>query len=172
MAALLPTHPAQSANYARAAAWLHKAWWQGRAKPKIDEALEVQRLALLGQMAEVAVELGDRLSNALIEQYRYSEAAALCQRSLPVCPHHHLYMWLGRAQQALGEVDAAEQNYQHALQAYQKQAALGFASPAAAQKDYADIAGNYASLLHARGDYEAALPYFEQSLAISPSVSS
>nr|MCW1967268.1 CHAT domain-containing protein [Anaerolineae bacterium] len=165
VAALLPPYPAQSADYARAAAWLHKAWWEDKTDSgtglKLDEALEVQRLALHGQMCDVAVELGRRLSNTLIRQYRYSEAAALCQRSLPVCPHHQLYMQLGRAQRELGEVNAAEQSYQQSLQAYQERAAL-----AAAQKDYADIADNYAGLLHARGDYEAALPYFEQSLAI------
>ncbi|MFZ1344077.1 CHAT domain-containing protein [Thiothrix eikelboomii] len=144
--AFLPTKAAQILN---------EFWGESGSEA---QRLEVVRLAIAGKLSTVAVEVGHRLAFTMRDQYRWHEAALLCQQILSLDEDFRILTTLAQVQQYLGSGAAAKLAIERAIviatsvenltDALRRERTLSF--------------GAYADILQARGQLDEALRIRQQ----------
>src|SRR5215831_802929 len=86
--------------------------------PTEEQLQEIHRLAVLGDAAAIAQQVGPRLTGAWLATSRFREVREVSLRTLALGPHATTLVHLARAQRILGEVDEALAHYRTALTLY------------------------------------------------------
>jgi tetratricopeptide (TPR) repeat protein len=121
-------------------------------------ALEIVRLAVLGQEQAIAVEVGNQQAVNMLYYSRYREAEDLCQRVLALGEDFRLLTQLARAEQRLGRKDTTS----HIERAVALLPADRANLPEERLKESAVTMGAFADILQARGQLDAALEIREK----------
>ena len=139
---------------------LHRLWWESNFEINEEQALEIHRLALVGKAGEIAVKIADRLTAQWHNKSRFYEMVKLCQETLEVIADYRIFHQLARAQQELGEVEAATFYYQQALET----------CPAEDEKENSAIIHNLAILDANQGKIDQAIALYQQSIEIEEKI--
>jgi tetratricopeptide (TPR) repeat protein len=139
-----------------AAQKLYEVWWQ-LPKRFVDlRVLESIQLAMDAGEQELAVVPAQWLATGWINSSRYLEAAALCNSILKVFEDYRILGAVARAEQVLGETDAAHEHYTRALEL----------CPPLDEREKALSAHNLATLEARCGNVARALELWQQARAI------
>jgi tetratricopeptide (TPR) repeat protein len=129
--------------------------------PTEEQLLEIHRLAVPGQSAAIAHDVGTRLTGHWLGVSRFREVRALSLQTLSLGPHATTMVHLARAKRVLGEVQEALTLYHEALQLYE------------AGEDRTGLAvtlNNLGEVYDHLGQREQALAYYQQALPIREAV--
>jgi tetratricopeptide (TPR) repeat protein len=141
----------------RAAKYLYQARWQTGTGVGEEEAKEIFRLAMEAREQEIALGVGSKIADRLVNSNRYREAELLCQRALSLGEDYRLLLNLARAQFVLGRTIEAQRNYERALSL----------CPDSDVSEKSGIIHNLANLVDRQGDVERAIGLWQESLALS-----
>src|SRR5262249_40384528 len=83
-----------------------------------EQLLEIHRLALRGEVADIAQDVTHRLAGPWTGFSRFREVRALCTKTLALGPAPTTLIYLARATQVLGDVEEALRLYFEALKLY------------------------------------------------------
>ncbi|MBH8572700.1 tetratricopeptide repeat protein, partial [Nostocaceae cyanobacterium CENA369] len=157
---ILPVQLVEDAEvlYKQAADVLYRLWWEEVETPE-PQILEIHRLALLGKVNKIALELA-MLARFWRNQSRFREAVQLCKSTLELAENYFVLHELACSEQQLGEVGKAQEHYQKALDS----------CPAEDEQEKAAIINNLGLLKTHRGKIEDAIALFQQSLAITEQI--
>jgi tetratricopeptide (TPR) repeat protein len=129
--------------------------------PTEEQLLEIHRLAVLGQSAAIARDVGTRLTGHWLGLSRFREVRALSLQTLSLGPHADTTGHLAQAKRVLGEVQEALTLYLDAFQMYE---AVG--DRAGLATTLTNIGVVYDDL----GQREQALAYYQQARPITEEV--
>jgi len=99
----------------QAAQIAYRVWWEGAETSTEEQGLEIVRLGLAGEEAEIAVKVGDVVANNWVNSSRFVEALDLCQGILDQFSDYRILGTIARAEVVLGKVEEAIAHYQKAL---------------------------------------------------------
>ncbi|MBE7552723.1 MAG: tetratricopeptide repeat protein [Anaerolineales bacterium] len=153
-----PPDPAALARLATET--LYRLWWQEADRASEEQLLEIHRLALAGQVGEIAAEIATHLARRWVNRSRYREAADLSRQTLALAADYRVLHQLARAEDTLGQVESAVQHYRQAMQ--------GCPEDSAGEK--AAMLHNLASIYANQGQIEEALRLYRQSLDMKESI--
>lgn len=141
----------------RAAQTLYHLWWE-EGKSEIEEQRrEIHRLALRGNLPEMAAEMAKVLSNKWKNQSRFREAVQLCKSTLTLTQDYRVMHQLARSEAELGEVSTAREHYQQALAS----------CPEGEEREKAAIIHNLAYNYSRQGEIESAISLYQRSLELT-----
>lgn len=101
---------------ARAARQLYQVWWVALERTTTEErALEIHRLAMLGEEKEVAVRVADAIASRWYHSSRFREAELLCRATLQLGEDFRVLHALANAESVLGNSVEALEHYEQAL---------------------------------------------------------
>src|SRR5262252_3685065 len=86
--------------------------------PTEEQLQEIHRLAVLGDVAAIAQDVGPRLTGRWLATSRFREVREVSRQTLALGPHARTLVDLARAQHRLGEVAEALDHYRTALSLY------------------------------------------------------
>jgi tetratricopeptide (TPR) repeat protein len=145
----------------QAAQATYRVWWQEAETSTEAKGLEVVRLALQGEVGEIAGAVGDAIGTNWNNSSRFLEALELYQAILAVLPTDpRILHGVARAEFVLGQVEAADSHYQQAL-SY---------CPPEENKERSSILFNHAQLIAQQGDIDQALDLYAQSRQIKEQI--
>jgi len=140
-----------------AAQTLYHLWWEAVENSTEDKAREIHRLALRGNLPEMAAEMAQVLSNRWKNQSRFREAVQLCESTLTLTQDYRVMHQLAISEAQLGEVSTAKEHYQQAL-----------ASCPEAEEEYkAAIIHNLAGNYRQQGEIDEAISLYQQPLELT-----
>jgi tetratricopeptide (TPR) repeat protein len=139
---------------------LHRLWWESDYQYSEEQALEIHRLALVGKAGEISVKIAYPMAMQWINKSRFWDAVKICQETLEIINDHRIFHQLARAQQELGEVEAATFYYQQALET----------CPVEDEQEKAAIIHNLAILYANQGEIDQAIALYQQSLEITEKI--
>ncbi len=143
-----------------AAEFLYRLWWEEAESSTEEQRLEIHRLAMLGMVKKIAVELAEALTSRWKNQSRFREAVKNCEETLAVFPDYRIFHSLARSQAELGEIDAAKKYYEQALDE----------CPPTEEREKAAILNNLAIIYANRGDVEKAIAFYQESLELKEKI--
>jgi tetratricopeptide (TPR) repeat protein len=129
--------------------------------PTEEQLQEIHRLAVLGDVAAIAQEVGPWLTGHWLATSRFREVREVSLQTLTLGPHARTLVDLARAKRILGEVKDALEHYHTALNLYTE---VG---------DRAGLAvtlSNIGLVYDNLGDRHQALRYYHQALPITEEV--
>jgi tetratricopeptide (TPR) repeat protein len=129
--------------------------------PTEEQLQEIHRLAVLGDVADIAQEVGPRLTGPWLATSRFREVRAMSLQTLALGPHAGTLVHLARAKHRLGEVKAALEHYRTALHLYTE---VGDRAGLAA------ILNNLGLVYDHLEDRQQALTYYQRALPIRAEV--
>ncbi|MEG4022010.1 tetratricopeptide repeat protein, partial [Microcoleus sp. S13C4] len=144
----------------QAAEVLYRLWWEEAQSSTDEQQLEIHRLAMLGKVEKISVEIADALTYRWTNQSRFREAVKTCEETLAVFPHYRIFNSLAVSQAQLGEHDAAKKYGQQALDE----------CPPADEIAKAAILHNLAEIYGTQGELAKAIAFYEQSLELSEKI--
>ena len=153
--------------YATAVRELYRVWYQESESFTEEQALEIHRLALLGDEKEIAVAIGGCLTISWNNRGRFREVVRLCESTLKTSESYHIYHALARSQEVLGEVDLATNNYQKALALFPNENIT-----IDEQSEKAAIIHNLAGIYAQQGNIKQAITLYHQSLDLAENIGS
>ena len=101
--------------YATAASELYRVWWESDYKATEDEILEIHRLSIAGQEAEIAIKIANLVAGLWLSKSRFRESRKLCEITLLLRQDYRILNQLARCEWNLGEVEKAENHYLKAV---------------------------------------------------------
>jgi tetratricopeptide (TPR) repeat protein len=101
--------------YTTAARELYRVWWESDYNISEDEALEIHRLALLGDEKEIASKIAYALASEWRIVSRFRETVQICKLTIEVSLDYKVLKEFGFAEQNLGNVQQALDYYQQAI---------------------------------------------------------
>jgi tetratricopeptide (TPR) repeat protein len=140
---------------------LKALWWDGGGETE-ERGLEIRRLALAGEEAEIAAGVTDWLAWRAINRNRYREAQDWCLELLELVEDWRILFALGRAEFVLGEPKTA-MRYERALE---RAPEISDNTTKEVLHDYSALLHNLADLREQNGDVERALDLWNQSLKL------
>jgi len=140
--------------YHTAAQSLYRLWSREAASSTEEQRREIHRLALRGKAEDIAAEMADGLAHNWVNQGRFRDAEQICKETLDITSDYRIFHALARAEQYLGEVDAALEHYQQALRLCAPEDERGKAA----------IVHNTAGIYAQQGQTEQALTLYQQAL--------
>ncbi|MBD3557967.1 CHAT domain-containing protein [Planktothrix sp. FACHB-1355] len=143
-----------------AAEVLYRLWWEESETSTEEQRLEIHRLALRGNVENIAVEMAATLARYWKNRSRFREAVQLCKSTLEIAENYRILHELARSQQELGEVIQAKIYYQQALDN----------CLAEDETEKAAIIHNLGYLKANTGDIAGAIALYEQSLTITEGI--
>ncbi|MEG4631374.1 tetratricopeptide repeat protein [Microcoleus sp. AR_TQ3_B6] len=143
-----------------AAEVLYRLWLEEAEYSTEEQALEIHRLAMLGKVEKISVEIAAVLTSRWKNQSRFREAVKTCQETLAVFPDYRIFHSLARSQAELGETDVAKKYYQQALDE----------CPPADEIVKAAILHNLAGIYATQGELAKAIALYEQSLELKEKI--
>jgi tetratricopeptide (TPR) repeat protein len=141
----------------RAVRKLYELWWDVPEPPPEPHALEVVRLALKAGEQELAVVPAHAIATHWYNHSRFLEAAALCRFVLEDFDDYRILGAIARAEQVLGETEAARDHFTRAL----------MLCPASCEDRKATILHNLAGLEASVSNFSRALELWKQSQVIN-----
>ncbi len=129
--------------------------------PTEDQLREIHRLAVLGDVAAIAQDVGRRLTTAWLRVSRFREVRDVSRQTLTLGPHAGTLVDLARARRVLGEPQEALTLYREALTMYE---AVGD------RASQATTLNNIGAVYDGLGDRQQALAYYQQALPIREEV--
>ena len=141
----------------QAAEVLYRLWWEEAESPTEEQGLEIHRLAMLGKVEKMSVEIAEVLTHRWKDQSRFREAVKTCEETLAVFPNYRIFHSLARSQAELGETDAAKKYYQQAVDE----------CPPADEIVKPAILHNLAGIYATQGEIAKAIAFYEQSLELT-----
>lgn len=107
----------QEVIYYNATKKLYNIWCEGSKDTSEERKLEIHRLALAGRETEIASKIAEDLSfNWIHTKHRFLEAEDICIKTLEIKKDKYiLLLRLATAQETLGKLDLARNNYDSAL---------------------------------------------------------
>ena len=144
--------------YAIAARELYRVWWESDYSINEDEALEIHRLALLGDEKEIAVAINQSLAVNWNRKSRYREVVNICKSTLSIIENHTALHNLAIAERNLGVIEDCIHHYQRALELCP--------DDDEAIKEKASLIHNFAIVKAQQGQVEQAIALYQQSLEI------
>jgi tetratricopeptide (TPR) repeat protein len=144
------------ALHKQAAEVLYRLWWKETETAIEEQKLEIHRLALRGKVDKIAVEV-TKLARFWRNQSRFREAVQLCKSTLELAENYFVLHDLACSEEHLGEVSKAQEHYQQALDS----------CPAEDVQEKAAIISDLGMLKANRGEIEAAIALYQQSLALN-----
>ncbi len=144
----------------QAAEVLYRLWWEEAESSTEEQRLEIYRLAMLGKVEKISVEIAAVLTHGWRNQSRFREAVKTCQETLAVFLDYRIFHSLARSQAELGETDAAKKYYQQALEE----------CPPADEIEKAAILNNLAIIYANRGEVAKAIALYEESLELQEQI--
>ncbi|MEQ8956602.1 MAG: tetratricopeptide repeat protein, partial [Coleofasciculus sp. C2-GNP5-27] len=139
-----------------AAQTLYHLWWEVVESSTEEKAREIHRLALRGNLPEMAVRMAVFLSKDWKNQSRFREAMQLCESTLTLTQDYRVMHQLAKFEAQLGEVELAKEHYQQAL---------ANCSDAEAEEK-AGIIHNWAIIHAQQGEIDQAITLYQQSLEL------
>ena len=152
---------------ARIAKHLYDNWWHAPESPKGPEAHELLRLALLGGVEDVAVEITTDISCHLVYDSRFREAKAICLRTLKSIEDYRVLHQLARAEVVLGETGDAKVHYERSLELCPRVTA-GLSEEV--EETRSGILFNLGELQAQLGDVAEAMRLYRESLKIAEQI--
>ncbi|MEG5158968.1 tetratricopeptide repeat protein [Microcoleus sp. AT3-A2] len=140
----------------QAAEVLYRLWLEEAEYSTEEKGLEIHRLAMLGKVENISVEIAEFLTHRWSNQSRFRESVKTCDETLAVFPNYRIFHSLARSQSELGETDAAKKYYQQALDE----------CPPADERVKAAILHNRAIIYANQGEIAKAIAFYEQSLEL------
>ena len=125
--------------------------------PTEEQLLEIHRLALLGEEAEIAHDVGAKLAGSWLGSSRFRDVAELGTKTLQLGSNATTLNHLGRAKEVLGDRQEALRLFLDAHKAYRS---LGD------RAGQAVTLNNIGSIYWSTGQPEKALEYYQQALPI------
>jgi len=104
--------PELRATASRLASALHSRWTGASGGWRLGRALEVLRLAVIGDVPEVIRPLGRQLTTELVEQGRAGQAVATAELALRAVEDIGIRLMHARGLHVLGRIDAARADYE------------------------------------------------------------
>ncbi|HEY9850657.1 MAG TPA: tetratricopeptide repeat protein [Leptolyngbyaceae cyanobacterium] len=156
LASLLEFPADAESIYRTAGQFLYRIWWEESETYIEEQALEINRLALLGKETEIAVKLAKVLAINWKNKSRFREAVQVCKSTLELNEDYRLLHSLANSERELGEVEIAQQHYQKALSL----------CPPEDEKEKAAIIHNLAGIYANTGDIDNAIAFYQQSLEL------
>jgi tetratricopeptide (TPR) repeat protein len=144
----------------QAAEVLYRLWLEEAEYSTEEQQLEIHRLALLGKVEKMSVEIAEFLTRRWNNQSRFREAVKICQETLAVFPDYRIFHSLAISQAQLGETDAAKNYYQQALDE----------CPPADERVKAAILHNLAGFYVTQGESDTAIPFYKQSFELNEKI--
>jgi tetratricopeptide (TPR) repeat protein len=144
----------------QAAEVLYRLWREEAEYFTEEQGLEIHRLAMLGKVEKISVEIAAVLTYGWNSQSRFREAVKTCQETLAVFPDYRIFHSLAISQAQLGETDAAKKYYQQALDE----------CPPADQIGKAAIFNNLAGIYATQGEVAKASALYEESLELTGNI--
>jgi tetratricopeptide (TPR) repeat protein len=129
--------------------------------PTEEQLLEIHRLAVLGDIAEIAQDVGGRLATAWLRVSRFREVRDVSRQTLTLGPHAGSLTAFAHARRVLGEPHEALTLYREALTMYEE---VGDRAGQAA------TLSNIGLVYNGMGDGQQALAYYQQALPIREEV--
>ncbi|WP_293332880.1 tetratricopeptide repeat protein [Microcoleus sp. CAWBG58] len=148
------------ALHREAAEFLYRLWWEKAESSTEENGLEIHRLAMLGKVEKIAVEMAQVLTNRWQNQSRFREAVKTCEETLAVFPDYRIFHSLARSQAELGEIDAAKNYYQQALDE----------CPSADETQKASILHNLAIIYANLGEIDRVIALYHESLELKEKI--
>jgi tetratricopeptide (TPR) repeat protein len=139
---------------------IHQVWWVEDDNYREEEGLEIVRLGLLADAAEITVSVGDRIANRWVNRSRFVEALDLGREILKAYQDYRIFGTIARAEEVLGLVSEAVDHYQQALDR----------CPEGDLKEKSATLNNMARVIANQGDIPRAIALWEQSLAIKEQI--
>ena len=143
-----------------AAEFLYRLWLEEAESSTEEQRLEIHRLAMLGKVENISVEIADALTYRWTNQSRFREVVKTCEETLAVFPHYRIFHNLALSQAQLGENDAAKKYYQQALDE----------CPPADEIAKGAILHNLAGIYATQGEVAKAIALCEQSLDLAEKI--
>ncbi|MEH2464319.1 tetratricopeptide repeat protein, partial [Nostoc sp.] len=135
---------------------IHQVWWEENENPTEVKLMEIVRLGLLAKEQEIAISIGDTITNNWVNNSRFVEAFDLCEQILAVFQDYRILGTIARAEEVLGLVQEAATHYQQALDL----------CPEEELTIKAATLNNMAQVFAQQGDITRAIALWEQSLEI------
>lgn len=110
----LPSPPPQELA-ALACQTLYRLWWQEANRCTEEQCIEIHRLALLGERADIAITISEAVTNRWLRVSRFRESRDLCQKTLTLTADCRVLHNLARSQQYLGFTSPSLSSYEAAL---------------------------------------------------------
>ncbi|MEH2244927.1 tetratricopeptide repeat protein, partial [Nostoc sp.] len=139
---------------------IHQVWWEENENPTEVELMEIVRLGLLAKEQEIAVSVGDRITDNWVNNSRFVEAFDLCEQILAVFQDYRILGTIAHAEKVLGLVQEAATHYQQALDL----------CPEEELTRKAATLSNMAKVFADQGDIARAITLWEQDLEISEQI--
>jgi tetratricopeptide (TPR) repeat protein len=139
---------------------IHQVWWVEDDNYREEEGLEIVRLGLLADAAEITVSVGDRIANRWVNNSRFVEALDLGREILKAYQDYRIFSTIASAEAVLGLVSEAVDHYQQALDR----------CPEGDLKEKSATLNNMALIIANQGDIPRAIALWEQSLAIKEQI--
>ena len=144
----------------QAAEFLYRLWWEEAESSSEEQGLEIHRLAMLGKVEKIAVEIAGVVTTRWKNQSRFREAVKTCKETLAVFPDYRIFHTLARSEAALGEIDAAKKDYQQALDE----------CPPTEEREKASIIHNLAIIYANQGEVARAIELYQESLQLKEKI--
>ena len=139
-----------------AAEFLYRLWWKEGESSTEEQGLEIHRLAMLGKVEKIAVEIAKFVTSQWKNKSRFREAVKTCEETLAVFPDYRIFHSLARSEAELGNTDVAKKYYLKALDE----------CPPEDEKEKATIVHNLAGIYANQGEVEKAIAFYQQSLEL------
>jgi tetratricopeptide (TPR) repeat protein len=139
---------------------IYKSWWEEVDNYNEEQAREIVRLAVLAELKEIAVTVGDLMARHWVDRSRYVEALELCREILPLGEDYRILATIARAEVTLGLVGEAMTHFQQALELCPEDELIRKGA----------IIHNMAGLIAQQGDINRAIALYNQSLEIKESI--
>ena len=144
----------------QAAEVLYRLWWEEVESSTEEQGLEIHRLAMLGKVEKISVEIAEVLTSRWNNQSRFREAVKTCEETLAVFPDYRIFHSLAISQAQLGETDAAKKYYQQALDE----------CPPTDEIEKASILHNLAGIYANQGEIAKAIALYQKSLELQEKI--
>ncbi|MEH1871539.1 tetratricopeptide repeat protein [Nostoc sp.] len=140
---------------------IHQVWWEENDNRTEAEALEIVRLGLLAKEQEIAVSVGNMITDNWVNNSRFVEALELCKEILALYQDYRILATVATAEKVLGFVqEEVLTHYQQALDL----------CPEEELQEKATILDSMALVFAQQGRIPKAIPLWEQSLEISEQI--
>jgi tetratricopeptide (TPR) repeat protein len=149
----------------QAAQALFRLWWQEAETLREEQRLEIHRLAFLGNVADIAIEMADKLTDNWNDRGRLREVVDLCTKTLRLKADYRILHHLAGAEYILGLRQSCLEHYKQALDS----------CPNVEKADIdlkSGILNNLGIFYADQGDVEQAIALYQQSLELAERIGS
>ncbi len=147
----------------QAAQELYQHWWKNSQSRIEVQCREIHRLAIIGYLPEIAIQVADKLADHWNHHGRVKEAISLCYRTLFIQSDARIFNRLAWAEDDLGMIDSCLIHYRKALSMCPEETKENLELKTG-------ILNNIGNILSNQGQNEEAIAFYKESLALAKSI--